>query len=122
MMIFCRILGVSLVLVLSVLKGSISFGSFRESVSYISPIEVSISAFELNRISFAPYNIVSVVGDEAGYKAWIAHNGREIYVSSVKKSGERFSLSVELGSGEIVDLVLEMKEKKGPSVDRKSVV
>ncbi len=75
-------------------------------LEYGKPLKITVSANEINRISFAPNVIVAIWGDNTKYSALLSKNGSELFLTTKVEENKKIHLSIELSGGKVVDLEL----------------
>jgi len=77
--------------------------------------EVSVSKGGLNRITYSPYKIIQVTGDESKYRIKYDEDGSSIYLMPLVSVGETIEVSIKNNAGQVQDLHLKVEKKKGSS-------
>ena len=79
-------------------------------------MELSVSKGGLNRITYSPYKIIQVTGDEGKYRLKYDEDGSSIYLMPLVTVGEIIEVSVRNNAGQVQDLHLKVASKKGSSL------
>lgn len=79
-------------------------------------IELSVSKGGLNRITYSPYKIIQVTGDEGKYRLKYDEDGSSIYLMPLVDVGEVIEVSLRNNAGQVQDLHLKVANKKGSSL------
>lgn len=79
-------------------------------------MELSVSKGGLNRITYSPYKIIQVTGDESKYRIKYDEDGSSIYLMPLVDVGEVIEASVRNNAGQVQDLHLKVANKKGSSL------
>lgn len=89
-----------------------------ETIKYTpnKAMELSISKGGLNRITYSPYKIIQVTGDESKYRIKYDEDGSSIYLMPLVNVGEVIEVSVRNNAGQVQDLHLRVANKKGSSL------
>lgn len=76
-------------------------------------MELSVSKGGLNRITYSPYKIIQVTGDESKYRIKYDEDGSSIYLMPLVDVGEIIEVSLRNNAGQVQDLHLKVANKKG---------
>jgi len=79
-------------------------------------MELSVSKGGLNRITYSPYKIIQVTGDEGKYRIKYDEDGSSIYLMPLVDVGEVIEVSLRNNAGQVQDLHLKVANKKGYSL------
>jgi hypothetical protein len=79
-------------------------------------MELSVSKGGLNRITYSPYKIIQVTGDEGKYRIKYDEDGSSIYLIPLVNVGEVIEVSLRNNAGQVQDLHLKVASKKGSSL------
>ena len=79
-------------------------------------MELSVSKGGLNRITYSPYKIIQVTGDEGKYRIKYDEDGSSIYLMPLVDVGEIIEVSLRNNAGQVQDLHLKVANKKGSSL------
>jgi hypothetical protein len=85
-------------------------------IKYIKPIDLTISASGVNRISLAPHIITTIWGDGSEYSATLSNNGSELFITSKVPENSKIVLAVGLAGGKVVDLMLNTVKASVPKI------
>ena len=79
-------------------------------------MELSVSKGGLNRITYSPYKIIQVTGDESKYRIKYDEDGSSIYLMPLVDVGKVIEVSIRNNAGQVQDLHLKVANKKGSSL------
>lgn len=79
-------------------------------------MKLSVSKGGLNRITYSPYKIIQVTGDESKYRIKYDEDGSSIYLMPLVDVGEVIEVSIRNNAGQVQDLHLKVASKKGSSL------
>lgn len=79
-------------------------------------MELLVSKGGLNRITYSPYKIIQVTGDEGKYRIKYDEDGSSIYLMPLVDVGEIIEVSLRNNAGQVQDLHLKVANKKGSSL------
>lgn len=82
-----------------------------------SRIHIKISKLGLNRISNSPYKIIQVTGDDNLFRIENDEDGQNVYFIPLTDIGSKIEISLRNNASQIQDLVLEVADIEGQSID-----
>ncbi len=110
-----KMLAIKTIVVTSILStASVKAETIRYTPNKV--IELSVSKGGLNRITYSPYKIIQVTGDEGKYRLKYDEDGSSIYLMPLVNVGEVIEVSVRNNAGQVQDLYLKVANKKGSSL------
>lgn len=110
-----KMLAIKIIAVTSILStASVNAETIRYTPNKV--MELSVSKGGLNRITYSPYKIIQVTGDESKYRIKYDEDGSSIYLMPLVDVGEFIEVSVRNNAGQIQDLHLKVANKKGSSL------
>lgn len=110
-----KMLAIKTIAVTSILStASVNAETIRYTPNKV--MELSISKGGLNRITYSPYKIIQVTGDEGKYRIKYDEDGSSIYLMPLVDVGEIIEVSLRNNAGQVQDLHLNVANKKGSSL------
>ena len=110
-----KMLAIKTIAVTSILStASVNAETIRYTPNKV--MELSVSKGGLNRITYSPYKIIQVTGDEGKYRIKYDEDGSSIYLMPLVDVGEVVEVSIRNNAGQVQDLHLKVANKKGSSL------
>ena len=110
-----KMLAIKTIAVTSILStASVNADTVRYTPNKV--MELSVSKGGLNRITYSPYKIIQVTGDESKYRIKYDEDGSSIYLMPLVDVGEIIEVSIRNNAGQVQDLHLKVANKKGSSL------
>ena len=110
-----KMLAIKTIAVTSILStASVNAETIRYTPNKV--MELSVSKGGLNRITYSPYKIIQVTGDEGKYRIKYDEDGSSIYLMPLVDVGEVIEVSLRNNAGQVQDLHLKVGNKKGSSL------
>lgn len=110
-----KMLAIKTIAVTSILStASVNAETIRYTPNKV--MELSVSKGGLNRITYSPYKIIQVTGDEGKYRIKYDEDGSSIYLMPLVDVGEVIEVSLRNNAGQVQDLHLKVANKKGSSL------